>query len=133
DEQWGMTVEGVAQIFLPSYLERHYGIKLKGKFGYELRPMFFRLNGEWEQVDLYGEGTMGDEEICIVCECEAKIHGRDVYTFVKKFERVRTLVKRRPIPVMFGYSIHPSAEEPASSHKILLVSPLIPKGERLWL
>ncbi|MFN4179959.1 MAG: hypothetical protein ACK4I8_06570 [Armatimonadota bacterium] len=133
DEQWGMTVEGVAQIFLPSYLERHYGIKLKGKLGYELRPMFFRLNGEWEQVDLYGEGRMGDEEICIVCECKAKIYGRDVYAFVKKFERVRTLVKRRPIPVMFGYSIHPSAEEPASSHEILLVSPLIPKGERLWL
>lgn len=125
DEQLGMTVESVAQIVLPGYLERHYGIKLKGKLGYELKPMFFRLNGEWEQVDLYGEGTMGDEEICIVCECKAKIYGRDVYAFVKKFERVRTLMKKRPIPVLFGYSIHPSAEEPASSHKILLVSPLI--------
>lgn len=125
DEQLGMTVESVAQIVLPGYLERHYGIKLKGKLGYELKPMFFRLNGEWEQVDLYGEGTMGDEEICIVCECKAKIYGRDVYAFVKKFERVRALVKKRPIPVLFGYSIHPSAEEPASSHKILLVSPLI--------
>ena len=124
DEQLGMTVESVAQIVLPGYLERHFGIKLEGKLGYELKPMFFRLNGEWEQVDLYGEGTMGKEEICIVCECKAKIYERDVHAFVKKLERLWGLLKKRPIPVLFGYSIHPSAQEPASSHNILLVSPL---------
>jgi hypothetical protein len=124
DEQLGMTVESVAQIVLPGYLERHFGIKLEGKLGYELKPMFFRLNGEWEQVDLYGEGTMGKEEICIVCECKAKIYERDVHAFVKKLERLWGLLRKRPIPVLFGYSIHPSAQEPASSHNILLVSPL---------
>jgi FtsZ-binding cell division protein ZapB len=124
DEQLGMTVESVAQIVLPGYLERHFGIKLEGKLGYELKPMFFRLNGEWEQVDLYGEGTMGNEEICIVCECKAKIYERDVHAFVKKLERLWGLLRKRPIPVLFGYSIHPSAQEPASSHNILLVSPL---------
>jgi DNA repair exonuclease SbcCD ATPase subunit len=124
DEQLGMTVESVAQIVLPGYLERHFGIKLEGKLGYELKPMFFRLNGEWEQVDLYGEGKMGKEEICIVCECKAKIHERDVHAFVKKLERLWGLLRKRPIPVLFGYSIHPSAQEPASSHNILLVSPL---------
>jgi uncharacterized phage infection (PIP) family protein YhgE len=124
DEQLGMTVESVAQIVLPGYLERHFGIKLEGKLGYELKPMFFRLNGEWEQVDLYGEGTMGKEEICIVCECKAKIYERDVHAFVKKLERLWGLLRKRPIPVLFGYSIHPSAQEPASPHNILLVSPL---------
>jgi predicted nuclease with TOPRIM domain len=124
DEQLGMTVESVAQIVLPGYLERHFGIKLEGKLGYELKPMFFRLNGEWEQVDLYGEGTMGKEEICIVCECKAKIYERDVHAFVKKLERLWGLLRKRPIPVLFGYSIHPSAQEPASSHNILLISPL---------
>lgn len=124
DEQLGMTVESVAQIVFPGYLERHFGIKLEGKLGYELKPMFFRLNGEWEQVDLYGEGRMGKEEICIVCGCKAKIYERDVHAFVKKLERLWGLLRKRPIPVLFGYSIHPSAQEPASSHNILLVSPL---------
>jgi len=94
--------------------------------GYELKPMFFRLNGDWEQVDLYGEGTRGDEEICVVCECKAKIHARDVLAFAKKLDRLWIHLKRRPVPIMFGYSIHPSAQEPASSRKIILVSPLTP-------
>ena len=125
DEQWGMTVEGVAQLFLPRYLESEYGIKLKGRPGYKLRPMFFRLNGEWEQVDLYGEGTKNGEEICVVCECKAKIYGRDVLAFIKKLDRLWLHLRKRPIAVMFGYSIHPTAEEPASSRNIILVNPLI--------
>jgi len=125
DEQWGMTVEGVAQLFLPRYLESEYGIKLKGRPGYKLRPMFFRLNGEWEQVDLYGEGTKNGEEICVVCECKSKIYGRDVFAFIKKLDRLWLHLRKRPIAVMFGYSIHPTAEEPASSRNIILVNPLI--------
>ncbi len=125
DEQWGMTVEGVAQLFLPRYLESEHGIKLKGRPGYQLRPMFFRLNGEWEQVDLYGEGTKNGEEVCVVCECKAKIYGRDVIAFIKKLDRLWLHLRKRPIAVMFGYSIHPTAEEPASSRNIILVNPLI--------
>ncbi|MCX7968649.1 MAG: hypothetical protein N3B10_09210 [Armatimonadetes bacterium] len=125
DEQWGMTIESVAQLVLPRYLESEYGIKLKGRLGYQLRPMFFKLNGEWEQVDLYGEGKKGEEEICIVCECKAKIYGRDVLTFAKKLDRLWLHLRKRPIAVMFGYSIHPSAEEEANSRKIILVNPLV--------
>ncbi len=125
DEQWGMTIEGVAQLVLPRYLESEHGIKLKGRPGYKLRPMFFRLNGEWEQVDLYGEGTKNGEEICVVCECKAKIYGRDVLAFIKKLDRLWLHLRKRPIAVMFGYSIHPTAEEPASSRNIILVNPLI--------
>lgn len=125
DEQWGMTIESVAQLVLPRYLESEYGIKLKGKLGYQLKPTFFKLNGEWEQVDLYGEGTKGEEEICIVCECKAKIYGRDVLAFAKKLDRLWLHLRKRPIAVMFGYSIHPSAEEEANPRKIILVNPLV--------
>jgi len=124
DEQLGLSVEAVAQVVLPPYLEKKHGIRLKGEPGYELKPLFLFVNGEREQIDLYGEGTKDSEEVCVVCECKARIYERDVRAFVRKLSRWELYLKKRVVAVLFGFLVHPSAEWIAKVHRIILVGAL---------
>lgn len=124
DEQLGLSVEAVAQVVLPPYLEKKHGIRLKGEPGYELKPLFLFVNGEREQIDLYGEGTKDSEEVCVVCECKARIYERDVRAFVRKLSRWELYLKKRVVDVLFGFLVHPSAEWIAKVHRIILVGAL---------
>ncbi len=124
DEQLGLSVEAVAQVVLPTYLEKKHDIKLKGEPGYELRPLFIFVNGKREQIDLYGEGTKDGEEICVVCECKARIYERDVRSFIRKLSRWRLHLKKRVVAILFGFFVHPSSEWIAKVHRIILFGAL---------
>ncbi len=126
EQQWGLSVEAVAQVMLPPYLEKKKGIKLRGEPGEELQPLYLPVNKEWAQIDLYGEGTMNGEEVCVICECKSRVYGREVKTFARKLERIGAHLKteKRIVPVLFGFFVHPSAAPVAASHQIILVGAL---------
>jgi len=97
---------------------------LKGEPGYELKPLFLFVNGEREQIDLYGEGTKDGEEVCVVCGCKARIYERDVRAFVRKLSRWELYLKKPVVAVLFGFLVHPSAEWIAKVHRVILVGAL---------
>jgi len=108
-ETVGFGLEDVARVVLPGWLHRHLGVEVE-----ELRREFFVVEGEEIEVNLYGEGLVGKEEVVVIGEVRSRIYGSDVERFYWKVYRpVSKLAKTRAIGVLFGYLVHPSAKKRA--------------------
>ena len=108
-ETVGFGLEDVARVVLPGWLHRHLGVEVE-----ELRREFFVVEGEEVEVNLYGEGLVGKEEVVVIGEVRSRIHCSDVDRFYWKVYRpVSRLAKARAIGVLFGYLVHPSAKKRA--------------------
>ncbi|MBI5487856.1 MAG: hypothetical protein HY905_11030 [Deltaproteobacteria bacterium] len=116
-ENVGFGLEDIGRVVLPGYLERHAGLRVD-----KLERRFVRLNDrEWE-IDLFGEGIRGGKPIAVIGECRSRIYRSDAVEFLGKIDRFRDAFPGEIQPVLFGYLVHPSAEEVATSRGVLLVS-----------
>ena len=116
----GFGLEDVARVMAPGWFERHLDIAVEG----ELEPRYVR-HGEAEvQVNLFGRGRRADgSEVLIVGEAKSRIHSGDVRSFAQVLRTVRDAYEGREIlAFMFGYLIHPSADEEAQKHGILVLA-----------
>jgi len=118
----GFGLEDIAHVVLPGYLERHYGLKLEGPLGAELGRKFFDVEGQFVEINLYGEGLRDGQRVTLLGEAKSRIYGREVERFAREVEMVRPLIKGEVMRVMFGYYLHPTAEEEAKKHGIILVA-----------
>ncbi|MFQ6015127.1 MAG: hypothetical protein ACE5NP_06765, partial [Anaerolineae bacterium] len=121
-ENIGFGLEDVARVVLPSYLERHYGLKLEGPLGAELGRKFFDVEGLPLEINLYGEGQRDGQKVVVLGEAKSRIHRREVESFVRDLALVEPLMKLEVLRVMFGFYIHPTAMEVAKEANILLVA-----------
>ncbi|MBS7622449.1 hypothetical protein KEJ39_02080 [Candidatus Bathyarchaeota archaeon] len=114
----GYSLEDVARVMLPPWLERHERVKVE-----ELERRFIKVEGESVEVDLYGEGMKARTPIVVVGEAKSRIHVGDVKEFAGKVEKIqRALKQERILPLMFGYWIHPSATSLGKTLHIRLVA-----------
>lgn len=65
----------------------------------------------------------GRTPIAVVGETKSTIHGRDVEAFSGRVDRLKNRLPGRVVKVMFGYWIHPSAEEEARRLKVRVIAP----------
>jgi multidrug efflux pump subunit AcrA (membrane-fusion protein) len=122
-EIMGFTLEDVARLMLPPYLQRHYGVHLEGPAGDELGRRFFPMKDRPDdEINLYGEGWRDGQRVVVLGESKARIGGSVVSDFVQVLKRVEPLVTGEVWRVMFGYYIHPSAQPVAEENKVLLVA-----------
>ncbi len=121
-ENIGFGLEDIARVVLPGYLERHYGVKLKGPLGAELGRKIFDVEGYWVELNLYGEGVKDGKKVIILGEAKSRIHEREVKKFARDVALVEPLMKGEVMRVMFGFYIHPTAMKEAEKHQILLVA-----------
>ncbi|MEM3018404.1 MAG: hypothetical protein QXO25_05950 [Candidatus Bathyarchaeia archaeon] len=114
----GYSLEDVARVMLPPWLERHERVKVE-----ELERRFIEVDGESVEINLYGEGVKARAPITVVGEAKSRIHVGDVKEFAGKVEKIQgALKKRRILPLMFGYWIHPSATSLGKTLRIRLVA-----------
>ncbi|MGB9661717.1 MAG: hypothetical protein ACPL5F_06820 [Moorellaceae bacterium] len=118
-ETLGFSLEDIARVVLPGYLERHLGAKVE-----KLKRKHFNLGGNEYEIDLYGEGQRNGDKVIVIGEVKHRIYAREVRSFNKTLSRIVPLINkdRKVIKVMFGFLVHPSAEEIARKEDILLVA-----------
>ncbi|MGA9347657.1 MAG: hypothetical protein WBW48_02475 [Anaerolineae bacterium] len=118
----GYGLEDIAKVVLPGYLYRHFGIVLEGKLGEELGRHFFHIDGSDVEINLYGEGERDGQRVVVLGEAKSRIFRSDVEKFVYNLAVIDHVLKGEVVRVMFGYFLHPSAEEAARERNILLVA-----------
>ena len=115
----GFSLEDIAKIVLPGYLERHLGVYVIQE---ELERKYFVINGKELEINLYGEARKDGKKITIIGESKSKIYQREVEKFVDDLSILLPTIKGEVLKVMFGFVIHPSAMEVAKEHEITLVA-----------
>ncbi|MFQ5812010.1 MAG: hypothetical protein ACE5I2_02280 [Anaerolineae bacterium] len=118
----GYGLEDIAKVVLPGYLYRHFGIVLKGKLGEELDRHFFHIDGSDVEINLYGEGEHDGQRVVVLGEAKSRIYRSEVEKFAHNLAVIDHVLKGEVVRVMFGYFLHPSAEEAARTRDILLVA-----------
>jgi len=118
----GFGLEDIAKVVLPGYLQRHFGIRLEGALGEELNRHFFHIDGTDVEINLYGEGERDGQRVVVLGEAKSRIYGNDVEKFAHNLAVIDHVLKGEVVRVMFGYFIHPSAQEAARERDILVVA-----------
>ncbi len=114
----GFGLEDIARVMIPGWLERHLGIYVE-----ELVPRFFTIDGAEIQVNLFGVGKRDEKEVIVIGETKSRIYAREVEKFARTLELLKKFFKDKEIlGVIFGYLIHPSAEEEAKKYGIKLIA-----------
>jgi predicted RNase H-like nuclease (RuvC/YqgF family) len=116
-DRFGFTLEDIARVVLPGYLERHLCVRVE-----RLRRKHFTVNGAEYEVDLYGVGQRNGTKVTVLGEVKHRIYAREVKGFVRLLARVMPQVKTEVVKVMFGFLVHPSAEAVAKEAGIILVA-----------
>jgi exonuclease VII small subunit len=114
----GFGLEDVARVVLPGYLWRHFGIDLKQ----ELDRRFILVDKAEVEINLYGEGKLGDQDVVVIGECKSRIYHREVERFLQTLDLLANRFDKKVIKVMFGFYIHPSAQRLAEANEIILVA-----------
>ncbi|MEW6771327.1 MAG: DUF3782 domain-containing protein [Bacillota bacterium] len=116
-DRFGFTLEDIARVVLPGYLERHLGVRVE-----RLRRRHFTVNGAEYEVDLYGVGQRDGAKVTVLGEVKHHIYAREVKGFVRLLGRVVPQIRTEVVKVMFGFLVHPSAEAVAKEEEITLVA-----------
>jgi exonuclease VII small subunit len=113
----GFGLEDIARVVVPGWLYRHEGIELEN-----LTRKFIKVNGEELEINLYGEGSKGGAKITILGEAKSRIYSSDVEGFDRLAEKVKRFVPNNTYKLMFGYYVHPSAEQEAKKRGVTLIA-----------
>jgi predicted nuclease with TOPRIM domain len=113
----GFSLEDVAKVVLPGYLERHLHIYVDG-----LDRRFFFVDGKEVEINLYGVGKKDGKEITILGEVKSRIYEREVNKFIRDVATVLPVIKGEVLKIMFGYLVHPYAAKRGDAEDIILVA-----------
>jgi len=115
----GFSLEDIAKVVVPGWLQRHEQISVE-----RLERRHIQINGKYlVEVNLYGEGSKDGEQITILGESKSRIFGGDVESFSMNMADVqRQMPGKRFLKVLFGFYIHPSAQEAAKKHEIRVIA-----------
>jgi len=114
----GHDLESVARVSAPNWLQVYEDVKVPS-----LERRIFKVDGEDVEINLYGEGVKGRAPVTVVGEAKSTIHGRDVEAFLGRVDRLKSQLRGRIIKLMFGYWIHPSAEQEAKKLQVHVIAP----------
>jgi len=115
-EQLGLGLEDIGTAVLPSYFEKVYGIS-----DVEFRREFVTVSDGLLEVNLYSGGIRDGKYIIIAGEAKNRIKSSEVRKFAKDLAKLVDAVDEPVFPFMFGFWIHPSAEEIAAENGIELI------------
>ncbi|MHA1381107.1 MAG: hypothetical protein ACTSRG_22295, partial [Candidatus Helarchaeota archaeon] len=112
----GFGLEDVARVVLPGVLEKYKGIKVT-----EFQRKFIDVDSEKIEINLYGEGIFNQKDIILIGDSKSRIYSNEVNSFLKQVAKIEKIIKKPIFKFMFGFFIHPSAQDLADSNDIYLV------------
>jgi len=102
----GFGLEELAATFLPSYLEKHEGLRVAGLE----RAFLPEGSTNPEEIDLVGTAQRNGDTVSVVVECKARVYAGEANAFLAKLQRIAAHLPHPPYPVMVAYVVHPSAQ-----------------------
>jgi len=102
----GYTLENEAIRQLPKILLRDIGLKIN----FMDRRFLEYTDGKYDEINIYGEGLVGDEEVYVIGESKAQLGKKDLGGFERLLKRVSSYLGARIIPVLVTHSVHPKVE-----------------------
>jgi len=112
----GLGLEDMGSAVLPSYIERTYGIS-----AVTFSRKFITVDGRGIEINLYAEGKRDGETIILLGEAKNRIRKAEVSKYIKRITALKDYFDKPLFLFMFGYWIHPSAEELAKDNGIELI------------
>jgi len=112
----GLGLEDLGSAVLPSYIERTYGIS-----AVTFSRKFITIDGKGIEINLYAEGKRDGETIILLGEAKNRIRKAEVSKYIKRITALKDYFDKPLFLFMFGYWIHPSAEELAKDKGIELI------------
>jgi len=104
----GYELEDKSYSLFPQVLKEDFNIHIKGDIE---RKFIMYPSGKDDEINIYGKGTLAGEEVYIIGESKAQIGKSDVKDFIKLLKRVTDHLKKKIIPIILCYSIHPRVEK----------------------
>ena len=114
----GHDLESVARVSAPNWLEVYEDVRVPG-----LERRLFKVDGEDVEINLYGEGVKRGAPVTVVGEVKSTIHRRDVEAFSGRVDRLKSQLRGRIVKLIFGYWVHPSAEQEAKRLHVHVIAP----------
>ena len=111
-----LGLEDLGSAILPSYIERTYGIS-----AVTFSRKFITIDGKGIEINLYAEGKRDGETIILLGEAKNRIRKAEVSKYIKRITALKDYFDKPLFLFMFGYWIHPSAEELAKDNGIELI------------
>ncbi|NPA27145.1 MAG: hypothetical protein GXO36_06070, partial [Chloroflexi bacterium] len=101
----GYTLEDRAYRSLPKLLAED-GVEVIGR----LRRIYLKVRGRQRQLNIYGHGRRGDEEVLILGEAKTRPSRREVDRFVRLIRAVEEQEGVRVYPIFVAYDFPPEIE-----------------------
>jgi hypothetical protein len=92
--------------FIPDFVKKNYGIDAS----LVERKNIVYPDGQYDELNIYVEGTREGEKVFVIGECKAKPGKNDVDKFHKMIERVRAVFKGEVFLFLAGYTFQPIVE-----------------------
>ena len=102
----GYNLENRAIVRLPRILQTEFGITVD----FMDRRFIEYPDGREDEINIYGEGRLDGEKLCIVGESKSQLGRRDIDRFKKLIGRVRGYMDKKIIPILVTHSVRPQVE-----------------------
>ncbi len=103
----GYTLENEAIKHLPKILQRDLGLRIDIMD----RRFVEYPDGKYDEVNIYGEGTLNGEAVYVVGESKVQIGKRDLKSFERLLRRLSAHLDGKIIPILVTHSVHPEIEQ----------------------
>jgi prefoldin subunit 5 len=113
----GFGLEELASILLPGWLEREEGVTVR-----RLGRRHFQTSAGDEEVDVYADGDRAGAVVPVIGEVKSRIYSGDVKKYAAKVERIAETLLQKPLGVMFGFVVHPAANDVARELGLRLIA-----------
>ena len=99
---------------LKKILLQQFGIQVSKLY----RKNLVYTSDEFEEINIYGEGTKDNHRIYVIGQSKSRFHPNDVKQFLKFLERVKRHLQANIFPLVVAHWFHPKAEEALKQHGI---------------
>jgi outer membrane murein-binding lipoprotein Lpp len=113
----GFGLEELASIVLPAWLEREEGVTAR-----HFNRRFFQTADGEEEIDVYADGDRAGTVVPVVVEVKSRIYSGDVKKYAVKLARIAEGLPYKPLGLMFGFVVHPAANDVARELGLRLVA-----------
>jgi chromosome segregation ATPase len=110
---FGYVLEDRAMRSLPKILKENYNIEVIGK----LRRDYFKINGEYIEVNIYGKVEKEGKEYSLIGEVKSKISKKIIDKFIIKCEKI----SKESIKIIVSYIFTPEIKKYAEGKGIILI------------
>lgn len=111
------SIEDLARDLPPDRPAHRCGISVSS-----LARAFFRVDGHEIELDVYGVGQRDGGRVAVIGGATSRIYGRDVEAPSERTRQLAAQLPGTPLPVLFGFAVHPSAERASRPGAIVIAS-----------